>query len=97
MLAANNRPTINDITSAELTPLVESAAQVDTVIADAWSSKQLVVMNSGNDLPVIDLREVGILCTACQFEGIVGAVRDMIWHLLGHTCTECSSHNHFVH
>lgn len=58
VLAANNGPTINDITAAELAPLVESAAAVDSIIADAWASKQLLVINSGNDLPVIDLRQV---------------------------------------
>jgi type II pantothenate kinase len=57
-MAANNGPTINDITAAELAPLVAAAAQHDAVLGGAWGSGQLRVMNSGNDLPVIDLREV---------------------------------------
>jgi type II pantothenate kinase len=58
ILAANNGPTINDITAAELAPLVAAAAKQDAVLGRAWSSGQLRVMNSGNDLPVIDLRQV---------------------------------------
>ncbi|KAF6265469.1 hypothetical protein COO60DRAFT_1697762 [Scenedesmus sp. NREL 46B-D3] len=58
IMAANNSPTINDTTAAELAPLVAAAAQHDAVLEQAWASGQLRVINSGNDLPVIDLREV---------------------------------------
>lgn len=58
ILAANNGATINDITAAELAPLVAAAAAQDALLGQAWGSGQLRVMNSGNDLPVIDLREV---------------------------------------
>eukprot|EP00878_Enallax_costatus_P022799 GHUV01024212.1.p1 GENE.GHUV01024212.1~~GHUV01024212.1.p1 ORF type:complete len:169 (+),score=29.76 GHUV01024212.1:1696-2202(+) len=61
ILAANNGPSINDITAAELSPLIQSAAQVDDLIAEAWSRGKLKVINSGNDLPVVDLRQVCVL------------------------------------
>lgn len=76
ILAANNGPTINDITAAELVPLVDAAAKLDPVIAKAWSSKQLVVINSGNDLPVIDLRQV--CCGCLQVEKLCAAERALI-------------------
>eukprot|EP00879_Flechtneria_rotunda_P008821 GHRR01009239.1.p1 GENE.GHRR01009239.1~~GHRR01009239.1.p1 ORF type:complete len:373 (+),score=125.77 GHRR01009239.1:739-1857(+) len=58
ILAANNGPTINDMTAAELTVLIDKAAAMDQTVAAAWASKQLQIVNSGSDLPVIDLSKV---------------------------------------
>eukprot|EP00775_Hariotina_reticulata_P011600 gene11600-11744_t len=61
ILAANNGPTINDITAAELAPLVQTAAGADDVLGKAWATRQLTVINSGSNLPVIDLHEAAHL------------------------------------
>ena len=58
VLAANTLPSINDITAAELKPLVAAAADMDHVIRRAAAEQTLRVVESGNDMPVIDLRRV---------------------------------------
>lgn len=58
VLAANARPSINDVTAAELAPLVARAAAADAVLARAVAEAALRVVSSGNDLGVIDLRRV---------------------------------------
>lgn len=59
VLAANAGPTINDITAAELQPLLASAAEGDALLRQGLGSGQLKVLSSGNDMPVIDLSQVG--------------------------------------
>ncbi len=56
---ANRGPTINDITAAELEPLLRMAAQLDPLLGEAVASGSLRVVCSGSDLPVIDLTQVG--------------------------------------
>ena len=55
ILAANEVPSINDITASELAPLVERVAAFDPVVREAIDGKRLRVVSSGSDLPVIDL------------------------------------------
>ena len=58
VLAANSRPSINDITAEELRDVVARTAAQDRVLARALDEEALKVVPSGNDLPVIDLRKV---------------------------------------
>ncbi len=58
VLAANSQPSINDITAPELSEAVQKAAELDPVIRRAELEAALIVVPSGNDLPVIDLRKV---------------------------------------
>lgn len=58
VLAANSQPSINDITAPELTEAVQKAADADPVIRRGLMERTLLVVSSGNDLPVIDLRKV---------------------------------------
>lgn len=66
VLAANESPSINDITAAELRDVVEAAAQLDPAINRAAQEQLLTVVSSGSDLPVIDLSEV-ISCRPAHF------------------------------
>ncbi|KAF8066326.1 damage-control phosphatase [Scenedesmus sp. PABB004] len=58
VLAANSAPSINDTTAEELRPLLAAAAAGDELLAAATASGALRVVASGNELPVVDLREV---------------------------------------
>ena len=58
VLAANSMPSINDVTAAELSSIVKRAAEVDKPLARAVAEQTLMVVESGNDLPVIDLAQV---------------------------------------
>ena len=62
VLAANSQPAINDITAPELSEAVQKAAELDPVIRRAVLEAALIVVPSGNDLPVIDLRKVLDTC-----------------------------------
>ena len=56
ILAANTVPSINDVTAEELSAMMPKVAAVDAIFASALEDGRLRVMPSGNDLPVIDLR-----------------------------------------
>lgn len=58
VLAANSVPSINDITAAELHSILQAAAQQDQAIHRALQESCLSVVESGSDLPVIDLAKV---------------------------------------
>ena len=64
MLAANERPSINDVTARELRALLPrvAKAEIDAVGTDvfkrALDENRLAVVSSGSDLPVIDLTHV---------------------------------------
>lgn len=58
ILAANEKPSINDITAKELEQLLDGIAAADHVLCKAIASSKLQVWSSGNGLPVIDLRYV---------------------------------------
>ena len=54
-LAANSKPTLNDVTAAELTPLLGRVAGVDAHFASALADDRLRVAASGGTAPLIDL------------------------------------------
>ena len=81
VLAANSQPAINDITAPELLEAVQRAAQLDPVIRRAVLEDALIVVPSGNDLPVIDLRKVLLPAHKCA----ITCVR------AGHTATNIAS------
>eukprot|EP00200_Dunaliella_tertiolecta_P011228 CAMPEP_0202392064 /NCGR_PEP_ID=MMETSP1127-20130417/92173_1 /ASSEMBLY_ACC=CAM_ASM_000462 /TAXON_ID=3047 /ORGANISM="Dunaliella tertiolecta, Strain CCMP1320" /LENGTH=365 /DNA_ID=CAMNT_0048994543 /DNA_START=1275 /DNA_END=2372 /DNA_ORIENTATION=+ len=58
VLAANQGPTINDITAEELLVVVQEAARLDDPVRQAMQEGKLAVLSSGCDLPVIDLRNL---------------------------------------
>ena len=58
ILAANEIPSINDITAAELAPLLPRVAAFDPTVAEAVDNGRLRVCSSGSDLPVIDLTRI---------------------------------------
>ncbi|KAG2618966.1 hypothetical protein PVAP13_3NG140715 [Panicum virgatum] len=57
ILAANNMPSINDFTYPELIEIINKLEDADGKLASVDASN-LLVANSGNDLPVIDLSSV---------------------------------------
>ena len=58
VLAANERPCINDTTAAELLGVLQLATLFDKVIGRALVEGTLSVVSTGTDLPVIDLSRV---------------------------------------
>lgn len=59
VLSANETPTLNDVTHDELVALVEHLATTDPILAEALSQGRLVLVTSGNGLPLLDLRTLG--------------------------------------
>ncbi len=58
ILTANPHPSLNDVTHAELGDLLDAAARIDPVIADALSDGRLRRIPSGCWSPLIDLSKV---------------------------------------
>ncbi|MDX1566126.1 MAG: ARMT1-like domain-containing protein, partial [Phycisphaeraceae bacterium] len=58
VLAANETPSLNDVTVMELADLVERAVGVDDRLAQAHESGRLEVVSTGNGAPLIDLSVV---------------------------------------
>ncbi len=58
IVTANSSPALNDITHPELIELVERIAELDTDTAEAWEDRRLQLVPSGNDAPLIDLRQI---------------------------------------
>ena len=63
ILSANTEPSLNDVTHAELTGLIEQVAEADSLIRDALADRpgqvgQLRLIESGNWAPLIDLTKV---------------------------------------
>ncbi len=58
VLAANELPSLNDVTADETVVLVEQLANLDRHLADAIDTQMLEVVSSGCDLPLIDLSDV---------------------------------------
>ncbi len=61
-LAANSAPALNDITAAELVPLLQSIRGLDSTIDDACRDDRLRVVPSGCVSPLIDLSELTPEC-----------------------------------
>lgn len=59
VLSANRTPALNDVTHDELVGIVATAASLDDALGQAVSSGQLVLVTSGNGLPLLDLRALG--------------------------------------
>ncbi|MEK6643998.1 MAG: ARMT1-like domain-containing protein [Planctomycetota bacterium] len=62
ILAANSAPALNDITAAELRPLLERVRTVDSRIDAALRDERLTVIESGCASPLIDLTELTHEC-----------------------------------
>ncbi|MEM1211810.1 MAG: ARMT1-like domain-containing protein [Planctomycetota bacterium] len=58
ILTANTEPSLNDVTHDELETLIETAAGLDPLIAQARSERRLHLVPSGNWAPLIDLSRV---------------------------------------
>ncbi len=58
ILTANETPALNDITHAELIPLLDRIAAIDPLISQALKSGKLEMVSSGNGAPLIDLRRI---------------------------------------
>jgi uncharacterized protein with ATP-grasp and redox domains len=68
VLTANERPSLNDITAAELRAIVEQAAAIDTVFV----SDLITIVSSGNAAPLIDLGDISDeLADAARDAGLV--------------------------
>ncbi|MCA9254412.1 MAG: DUF89 family protein [Phycisphaerales bacterium] len=61
-LAANSEPALNDVTAAELPPLLDQVAEVDTTLADMLGAGRIRVVASGCASPLIDLRDLTAEC-----------------------------------
>jgi type II pantothenate kinase len=58
LLAANDTPTLNDITVAQLHELIEAIALFDDIIKNARADGRLEIVGTGNGYPLIDLTTV---------------------------------------
>ncbi len=57
-LAANETPSINDVTAAELRHILALAAEADQTLGRAAAEQMLQLVSTGTDMCVIDLRQV---------------------------------------
>lgn len=73
VLAANSFPSINDITAAELAPLLAAAAAADpSVLGPGVAEGRIRVVANGSDTPVIDLRRLSPqLCAEAEHADLV--------------------------
>lgn len=58
ILCANSRPALNDVTYNELTVLTKRVAAISEEISGALSQGRLLIMESGQGSPCLDLRYV---------------------------------------
>ena len=58
VLAANELPTLNDVTADEAVDLVERLAAIDDELASYLNAQMFEVVSTGNDIPLIDLSDV---------------------------------------
>ena len=56
ILCANSRPALNDVTYNELTILTKRVAALCSVTSEALADGRLLVMESGQASPCLDLR-----------------------------------------
>ena len=56
ILCANSRPVLNDVTYNELTILTKRVASMCDIISNALVEGRLLVMESGQGSPCLDLR-----------------------------------------
>ncbi|HPF39569.1 MAG TPA: ARMT1-like domain-containing protein [Phycisphaerae bacterium] len=62
VLAANSEPALNDVTAAELPPILERVAEIDPTLADMLGAGRIRVVASGCISPLIDLRDLTAEC-----------------------------------
>ncbi len=74
ILTANPKPSLNDITLDELEQLMERITAFDPVLADAWRQNRLLLISSGNDAPLIDLKRIAPELAALAQPGEVDLV-----------------------
>ncbi|KAJ3107969.1 hypothetical protein HDU97_002549 [Phlyctochytrium planicorne] len=53
ILAANTRPSVNDVTAYELEDIVQQAAEIDARIDSSWKAKKLKVIGTGSSSPCL--------------------------------------------
>lgn len=78
VLAANDRPAINDITAPELADCLQRFTGRDSLLDDALSSGRLRVVGNGSHLPVIDLRKASTCILSVPYTlnpSVVGITR----------------------
>lgn len=63
-LAANTGPALNDITAAELEPLLERCARLDAPLAAATREGRLRPVATGSRAPLLDLTRLSAECVA---------------------------------
>ncbi|XP_030384103.1 pantothenate kinase 4 [Scaptodrosophila lebanonensis] len=56
LLCANSEPSLNDVTSRELTTLLDDCACQCSVLSTAWSTGRLLVYANGQSGPCLDMR-----------------------------------------
>jgi len=74
VMTANTSPSLNDITHAELTQLIEKIATWDDTIGDALADGRLELVPSGNATPLIDLSR----CSPALVEAVVRQEVDLV-------------------
>ncbi len=58
VLAANERPSLNDVTADEAVDIIQQLSAVDVDLAGYVEAGMFEVVSTGNDIPLIDLSEV---------------------------------------
>ena len=73
VLGANELPSLNDITVAEVREVVAALSAEDAVLSDALASGMLSLFSTGTDVPVIDLATVSasLNAAACDADLLV--------------------------
>ncbi len=72
-MCANSRPALNDVTYNELTVLTKRVAGISQVISTALAQGRLLIMESGQGSPCLDLRY------AMQEKRLVNYISDLIY------------------
>jgi len=62
VLAANSRPSLNDITFAETQQMLNQIASLDPALAELIQQGKLITVPSGTGAPLIDLSEISSEC-----------------------------------
>lgn len=89
-LAANSKPTLNDVTAAELGPLLERVAGLDAGFAAAIADGRLCAAASGGTQPLIDLTRL-----TPEFVAATADADLLILHGMGRAI-ESNFHAHFT-
>lgn len=67
ILSANDRPSLNDITTTELHDIIERCCDKCPLIKNAYDKKQLEIFSNGQSGPCLDMRFISSeLCNAIQ-------------------------------